>query len=311
MAKNAAQGVSGEEIWLDGKFVKWSDANIHILTHTLHYGLGVFEGIRCYAGADGRSAIFRLPEHIRRLFDSAKINLIEIPFSPEELAAVTLESLRRNNLAEGYIRPLVFIGDGAMGLHPGDNPVRVAVIAWEWGKYLGDEGMTKGIRAKVSTFARHHVNAKMTKGKTCGDYVNSILAKREALLDGFDEAIMLDTQGLVSECTGENIFLVRDGKIRTPPLYSVLDGITRASMIEVARDRGYSVEETQLTRDDLYLADEIFLTGTAAEITPIREIDYRTIGDGKRGKITEELQTAFFDIVTGVDTRYDRWRTFL
>ena len=311
MAKNAAQGVSGEEIWLDGKFVKWSDANIHILTHTLHYGLGVFEGIRCYAGADGRSAIFRLPEHIRRLFDSAKINLIEIPFSREELEAVTLESLRRNDLTEGYIRPLVFIGDGAMGLHPGDNPVRVAVIAWEWGKYLGDEGITKGIRAKVSTFARHHVNAKMTKGKTCGDYVNSILAKREALLDGFDEAIMLDTQGLVSECTGENIFLVRDGKIRTPPLYSVLDGITRASMIEVARDRGYSVEETQLTRDDLYLADEIFLTGTAAEITPIREIDYRTIGDGKRGKITEELQTAFFDIVTGVDTRYDRWRTFL
>jgi len=311
MTKNAAQGVNGEEIWLDGKFVKWSDANIHILTHTLHYGLGVFEGIRCYAGADGRSAVFRLPEHIRRLFDSAKINLIDIPFSPEELEAVSLESLRRNNLAEGYIRPLVFIGDGAMGLHPGDNPVRVSVIAWEWGKYLGDEGVVKGIRAKVSTFARHHVNAKMTNGKTCGDYVNSILAKREALLDGFDEAIMLDTQGLVSECTGENIFVVRDGKIRTPPLYSVLDGITRASMIEVARDRGYGVEETQLTRDDLYLADEIFLTGTAAEVTPIREIDYRTIGNGRRGKITEELQTAFFDIVTGVDTRYDHWRTFL
>ena len=311
MAKNAAQGVNGEEIWLDGEFVKWSDANIHILTHTLHYGLGVFEGIRCYAGADGRSAVFRLSEHIRRLFDSAKINLIEIPFAPEELEAVTLESLRRNNLAEGYIRPLVFIGDGAMGLHPGDNPIRVSVIAWEWGKYLGDEGVVKGIRAKVSTFARHHVNAKMTNGKTCGDYVNSILAKREALLDGFDEAIMLDTQGLVSECTGENIFVVRDGKIRTPPLYSVLDGITRASMIEVARDRGYSVEETQLTRDDLYLADEIFLTGTAAEVTPIREIDHRTIGDGKRGQLTEELQTAFFDIVTGVDTRYDRWRTFL
>lgn len=311
MAKNAEKGVTGEEIWLDGKFVKWSDANIHILTHTLHYGLGVFEGIRCYAGVDGRSAVFRLPEHIRRLFDSAKINLIEIPFSPEELEAVTLESLRRNKLTEGYIRPLVFIGDGAMGLHPGDNAVRVAVIAWEWGKYLGDEGVTKGIRAKVSTFARHHLNAKMTNGKTCGDYVNSILAKREALLDGFDEAIMLDTQGLVSECTGENIFVVRDGKIRTPPLYSVLDGITRASMIEVARDRGYRVEETQLTRDDLYVADEIFLTGTAAEVTPIREIDHRTIGEGKRGAITEELQTAFFDIVTGADTRYDRWRTFL
>jgi branched-chain amino acid aminotransferase len=311
MAKNAAQGVSGEEIWLDGKFVKWSDANIHILTHTLHYGLGVFEGIRCYAGTDGRSAVFRLSEHIRRLFDSAKINLIEIPYSPEELEAVTLESLRRNNLAEGYIRPLVFIGDGAMGLHPGDNEVRVSVIAWEWGRYLGDEGVAKGIRAKVSTFARHHVNAKMTNGKTCGDYVNSILAKREALLDGFDEAIMLDTQGLVSECTGENIFVVRDGKIRTPPLYSVLDGITRASMIEVARDRGYQVEETQLTRDDLYVADEIFLTGTAAEVTPIREIDHRPIGEGKRGAITEELQTAFFEIVTGADTRYDRWRTFL
>jgi len=311
MAKNTAKEVSGEEIWLDGKFVKWSDANIHILTHTLHYGLGVFEGIRCYAGTDGRSAVFRLPEHIRRLFDSAKINLIKIPFSPQELEAATLESLRRNHLAEGYIRPLVFIGDGAMGLHPGDNQVRVAVIAWEWGRYLGDEGVAKGIRAKISTFARHHVNSKMTNGKTCGDYVNSILAKREALLDGFDEAIMLDTQGLVSECTGENIFVIRDGTIRTPPLYSVLDGITRASMIEVARDRGYPVEETQLTRDDLYVADEIFLTGTAAEVTPIREIDHRTIGEGKRGVITEELQTAFFDIVTGADSRYDRWRTFL
>ncbi len=311
MAKNAAKSVSGEEIWLDGKFVKWSDANVHILTHTLHYGLGVFEGMRCYAGTDGRSAVFRLPEHIRRLFDSAKINLMKIPFTPDELAAATLESLRRNNLAEGYIRPLVFIGDGAMGLHPGDNAVRVSVIAWEWGKYLGDEGMAKGIRAKVSTFARHHVNAKMTNGKTCGDYVNSILAKREAVLDGFDEAIMLDTQGLVSECTGENIFVVRDGKIRTPPLYSVLDGITRTSMIDVARDRGYSIEETQLTRDDLYVADEIFLTGTAAEVTPIREIDHRTIGEGKRGPITEELQTAFFDVVTGADARYDHWRTFL
>jgi branched-chain amino acid aminotransferase len=311
MAQNAAQGVTGEEIWLDGKFVKWSDANVHILTHTLHYGLGVFEGIRCYAGSDGRSAVFRLPEHIRRLFDSAKINLMKIPYSQAELEEATLESLRRNHLAEGYIRPLVFIGDGAMGLHPGDNAVRVAVIAWEWGKYLGDEGVAKGIRAKISTFARHHVNAKMTKGKTCGDYVNSILAKREALLDGFDEAIMLDTQGLVSECTGENIFVVRDGTIRTPPLYSVLDGITRASMIEVARDRGFDVVETQITRDDLYVADEIFLTGTAAEVTPIREIDHREIGSGGRGPITEELQTAFFDVVTGADARYDRWRSFL
>ncbi len=311
MGQNAAKGVTGEEIWLDGKFVPWADANIHILTHTLHYGLGVFEGIRCYEGADGRSSVFRLPEHIRRLFDSAKINLMEIPYSEAELTEATLESLRRNNLAEGYIRPLVFIGDGAMGLHPGDNPVRVAVISWEWGKYLGDEGMARGIRAKVSTFARHHVNAKMTNGKTCGDYVNSILAKREALLDGFDEAIMLDTQGLVSECTGENIFVARNGRIKTPPLYSVLDGITRDSMIEVARRQGYEVEESQITRDDLYVADEIFLTGTAAEVTPIREVDHRQIGEGKRGPITEELQTAFFDIVKGADARYDRWRTLL
>ena len=311
MGKNAAKGVTGEAIWLDGEFVKWEDANVHILTHTLHYGLGVFEGIRCYAGADGRSSVFRLPEHIRRLFDSAKINLMEIPYTPEELEEATLESLRRNNLKEGYIRPLVFIGDGAMGLHPGDNPVRVSVIAWEWGKYLGDEGVANGIRAKISTFARHHVNAKMTNGKTCGDYVNSILAKREALLDGYDEAIMLDTQGLVSECTGENIFVVRDRIIKTPPLYSVLDGITRASMIEMARDRGFTVEETQITRDDLYVADEIFLTGTAAEVTPIREVDHRTIGAGKRGPVVEELQTAFFDAVTGADARYDHWRTFL
>ncbi|MBW2426440.1 MAG: branched-chain amino acid transaminase [Deltaproteobacteria bacterium] len=311
MGKNAAKGVTGEEIWLDGKFVKWPDAQIHVLTHTLHYGLGVFEGIRCYAGSDGRSAVFRLPEHIRRLFDSAKINLMEIPYSPAELEEATLESLRRNGLAEGYIRPLVFIGDGAMGLHPGENAVRVAVIAWEWGKYLGDEGVVKGIRAKISTLARHHVNAAMTNGKTCGDYVNSILAKREALLDGFDEAIMLDTQGLVSECTGENIFLVRDRRITTPGLHSILNGITRASMIEIARDRGYEVVEGQITRDDLYIADEVFLTGTAAEVTPIREIDHRTIGQGSRGPVTEELQKAYFDAVTGRDARYDRWRSFL
>lgn len=311
MAKNTAKRVTGEEIWLDGKFVKWADANVHILTHTLHYGLGVFEGIRCYAGVDGRSAIFRLSEHVRRLYDSAKINLMAIPFAPAEIEAACLESLKRNRLAAGYIRPLAFIGDGAMGLHPGENPVRVAVIAWEWGKYLGDEGMAKGIRAKISTFARHHVNAKMTNGKTCGDYVNSILAKREALLDGFDEAIMLDTQGLVSECTGENLFVVRDGRIKTPPLHSILDGITRESVIEIARDRGFEVVETALTRDDLYIADEIFLTGTAAELTPVREVDHRQIGEGRRGPVAEELQAAFFDVVTGADSRYARWRTFV
>ena len=282
MGDDAALGVTGETIWLDGEWLPWDEARVHVLTHSLHYGLGVFEGIRCYRTADDRSAIFRLPEHVRRLYDSAHINLLDIPFESEVVSEAILEALRRNNLTEGYIRPLVFIGDGAMGLNPGDNAVRVAVIAWEWGKYLGEEGMARGIRAKVSTFARHHVNAKMTNGKTCGDYVNSILAKREALLDGYDEAVMLDTQGLVSECSGENIFIVRDGKIRTPALGTILDGITRATVIQVAQDLGMEIEEAGVTRDDLYIADEIFLTGTAAEVTPIREIDHRQIGSCER-----------------------------
>ena len=233
-----ASGITGEKIWLDGRMVNWDDANVHILTHTLHYGLGVFEGIRCYRTDDGRSAVFRLTEHIRRLFESAHINLLRIPYTQDEIIGAVLDSLRANRLEEGYIRPLVFVGEGAMGLNPADNPIRVAVIVWPWGKYLGEEGMERGIRAKVSTFTRHFVNAKMTKGKTCGDYVNSILAKRESLLDGYDEAIMLDTQGLVSEASGENLFTVRDGVIRTPPLQTVLDGITRASVMELARGQG-------------------------------------------------------------------------
>ncbi len=311
MASKPQGGVSGETIWMDGEFIDWSDANIHILTHTLHYGLGVFEGIRCYETDDGRSAVFRLPEHLRRLYDSAKINLLEIPFDQAVLHDAVLESLRRNGLAAGYIRPLVFIGDGAMGLHPGDNPVRVAVISWAWGKYLGEEGMERGISAKISTFSRHYVNSKMTNGKTCGDYVNSILAKREALLDGYDEAIMLDSQGLVSEATGENVFVVRDGVISTPPLYSVLDGITRETLMELARAQGYDVVERGITRDDLYIADEIFLTGTAAEVTPIRELDHRRVGAGKRGPVAEKLQAAFFDAVSGKLPQYDRWLTYL
>jgi branched-chain amino acid aminotransferase len=291
--------------------VDWGDANIHILTHTLHYGLGVFEGIRCYRTDDGRSAVFRLPEHIRRLFESAHINLLEIPFSPEEITEAVLECLRVNKLPEGYIRPLVFVGEGAMGLNPADNPVRVSVIVWPWGKYLGEEGMERGIRAKVSTFSRHFVNAKMTKGKTCGDYVNSILAKRESLLDGYDEAIMLDTQGLVSEASGENIFTVRDGTIRTPPLQTVLDGITRSSVMELARARDFCVGEGAITRDDLYIADEVFLTGTAAEVTPIREIDNRKIGEGKRGPVAKALQDAFFDVVAGRDPKHEHWLTYV
>jgi len=303
--------VSGEKIWVDGGFVDWSDANVHLLTHTLHYGLGVFEGIRCYRTEDGRSAVFRLPEHIRRLFDSARINLLEIPFTPDVIEAATAETMRQNHLTEGYMRPLVFIGDGEMGLNPGSNRIRVAIMAWAWGKYLGEESMVSGIRAKVSTYSRHYVNAKMTKGKTCGDYVNSILAKREALLDGYDEAIMLDTNGLVSEATGENIFLVRDGVLRTPPSHTVLDGITRATVCELALDKGIPVEQRPITRDDLYIADEVFLTGTAAEVTPVREIDRRTIGSGTRGPITKRLQETFFDVVAGREPKYERWLRYL
>ena len=298
--------ITGEKIWLDGQFVDWADAKIHILTHTLHYGLGVFEGIRCYRTADGRSAVFRLADHVRRLFDSARINLMEIPFGQKEIEEVSLETLRLNQLKEGYIRPIAFIGEGAMGLNPGTNAIRVAVIAWPWGSYLGEDGMRNGIRAKISSFSRHHVNAKMTKGKTCGDYVNSILAKREALLDGYDEAIMLDVQGLVSEASGENVFVVRDGVLQTPPLYSVLDGITRETVCELARSRDIQVEERQITRDDLYIADEIFLTGTAAEVTPIREVDHRAIGNGSRGPLTKALQEAYFDVVAGRDPNFER-----
>ena len=311
MTDEAAAGVTGEAIWLDGEFVPWDEAQVHILTHTLHYGLGVFEGIRCYRTDDGRSAVFRLSEHVERLFDSAHINLIDVPFPRAEVEEACLETLRRNHLEEGYLRPLVFLGSGAMGLNPGGNPVRVAIIGWEWGAYLGQEGMERGIRAKVSTYMRHHVNAKMTKGKTCGDYVNSVLAKREALLDGYDEAIMLDTHGLVSEATGENLFAFRDGALRTPPLQTVLAGITRAAVITMARDAGIEVIEAPMTRDELYISDEVFLTGTAAEVTPVREIDRRVIGEGRRGPIAQQLQEGFFRAAKGQDDRYARWLTYV
>jgi branched-chain amino acid aminotransferase len=311
MTQKSTTQVRGDKIWMDGALVAWDEATVHVLTHTLHYGLGVFEGIRCYRTADGRSAVFRLGEHVRRLFESAHINLMEVPFPRARIEAAVAETLRANRLAEGYIRPLVFLGHGAMGLNPADNPVRVAVAVWPWGKYLGDEGMERGIRAKVSTFSRHHVNAKMTKGKTCGDYVNSILAKREALLDGYDEAILLDTQGLVAEASGENLFLVRDGVLRTPPLPTVLGGITRDAVLTLARDKGVPVAESPVTRDELYIADEVFLTGTAAEVTPIREIDRRRIGAGARGPITKVLQAAFFDVVAGRDRKYEHWLTYV
>jgi len=300
-----------KKIWMDGKFVDWDGANVHILTHTLHYGLGVFEGIRCYLCADGRSAIFRLPEHVERLFNGAHAVLLNIPFSREEIIAAILETLRVNGQKAGYIRPLVFIGDGAMGLHPQNNPVRVAVVTWPWGAYLGEEGLAKGIRAKVSSYIRHHVNIMMTKTKTCGNYVNSILAKLEVTKDGYDEAIMLDTEGYICEASGENIFIVRHGRMKTPPLTSILPGITRDTVMTIARDLGLVVEEQRFSRDELYMADEAFFTGTAAEITPIREVDRRTIGKGEPGPVTKKLQEIFFQVVKGAKPEYQRWLTYV
>lgn len=300
-----------KKIWMDGEFVDWGDANVHILTHTLHYGLGAFEGIRCYQCEDGRSAVFRLPEHVERLFHSAHSVLLKIPFSREEITRAILDTLHINEQRAAYVRPIVFVGDGAMGLHPQDNPVRVCIATWPWGAYLGEEGLLKGIRAKVSSFTRHHVNVMMTKTKTCGNYVNSILAKLEVTRDGYDEAIMLDTEGYVCEATGENIFVARQGRLKTPPLTSILPGITRDSVITIARDLGFQVQEERLTRDELYIADEVFFTGTAAEITPVREVDQRPIGQGQPGPLTRKLQDTFFDVVRGNLSAYRHWLTYL
>ena len=293
---------------MDSRFVDWDDANVHVLTHTLHYGLGVFEGIRCYRTEKG-SAIFRLDEHVERLFDSAHIFMMEMPFSRKQIASAIVETVKVNKIRECYIRPLVYIGYGAMGLYPKDNPVRVSIAVWPWGAYLGDEGIKNGIRIKVSSFTRHHVNVDMTRGKVCGYYVNSQIAKKEAIACGYDEALMLDTEGYVSEGSGENVFIVRDGKIKTTPLTSILEGITRESIIRIARDMKIPVLEERFTRDELYIADEAFFTGTAAEVTPIREVDGRKIGEGKRGKITAKLQKVFFDTVQGKNKKYASWLT--
>lgn len=299
------------KIWMDGKLIPWDEANVHILTHTLHYGLGVFEGIRCYKCADGRSAVFRLREHVERLFGSAKISFIDIPFSEDDIAEAIIETLKVNDMDEGYIRPIVFIGDGAMGVHPQTNPIRTAIVTWKWGAYLGDDGLTKGIRVKTSSFSRHHVNTSMTKSKTCGYYVNSILAKLEVTKAGYDEAVMLDTDGYVSEGSGENIFIVKNNKIKTTPLTSVLGGITRDAIIALAEDLGFPLTEERFTRDEVYTADEAFFTGTAAEVTPIREIDDRPIGNGTAGPVTKKLQKAFFDSVKGKDKKHENWLTYL
>jgi branched-chain amino acid aminotransferase len=297
-----------EKIWMDGEFVAWQDANVHILTHSLHYGLAAFEGIRCYKGQSG-SAIFRLQEHVDRLFDSAHIGMMAMPYDKKQIAEAIIDTVRVNRLDACYIRPLVYIGYGAMGVHPGNNPIRVAIAVWKWGAYLGDDALANGMRACVSSFTRHHVNVSMTKGKISGYYVNSILAKRDAKASGFDEAILLDAEGYVSEGSGENVFIVRKGKLKTTPLTSILEGITRNSVIELARERKIPVVEERFTRDEMYIADEVFVTGTAAELTPVREIDNRTIGTGKPGPVTLALQKAFFSIVRGEDPAHESWLT--
>jgi branched-chain amino acid aminotransferase len=300
------------KIWMDGELVAWDDANVHVLTHSLHYGLGAFEGIRAYKRANGKSFVFKLREHIDRLFDSCKMTLLKPEFTREQVMTACLDTLRANGLDEGYLRPMVFMGDGAMGIYAPNNPVRTTVIAWKWGAYLGDEALKNGIRAKISSFARHHINVSLAKGKIMGQYTNSVLAKREAKFGGYDEAILLDASGYVSEGSGENLFIVKKGVLQTPDLSSsILQGITRDTVIQLAREMGYEVQETRITRDQLWLADEVFLTGTAAEITPVREVDNRAIGDGTVGPMTKAIQAKYFDVVKGADTSHAEWLTAL
>ena len=297
-------------IWFDGKMVPWERANVHVLTHTLHYGLGIFEGIRCY-NTDNGPAIFRLKSHTKRFLNSAHILNMKIPFSFDELYEATKETVKQNNLKECYIRPLGFIGYGDMGLYPQHNKIQVAIAAWPWGTYLGKEGIKNGIRVKVSSFTRNQIDSSMTKSKTCGNYVNSQLAKWEAIDAGYDEAILLDSEGYASEGSAECLFAVRDGIIYTPPFGTILEGITRSSVVKIAEDLGYRVKEDRLTRDQLYVSDELFLAGTAAEITPIRDLDGRTIGNGSRGEITEKIQLIYFDAVHGNKKEYRRWLDFV
>jgi len=300
--------IKADTIWMDGKLVPWDQAQVHVLTHSLHYGLGIFEGIRCYKGEKG-SAIFRLKEHIARLFASAHIVRMKLPYAPEQLEAAVVDTVRANRLEACYIRPIAFIGAGEMGLYVKENPIHVAVAAWSWGTYLGDEGLRNGIRVKISSFARHHVNISLTRAKVTGYYVNSQLAKYEAKEAGYDEALLLDTEGYVAEGPGENIFIVRKGVLTTTPLTSILEGITRDSVLQLAREAKIPVAEERFTRDELYLADEAFFTGTAAELTPIREVDGRTIGSGKPGPFTQQLQERFFSIVRGADPAHRAWLT--
>ncbi len=299
-------------IWYDGKLVPWRDATTHVLTHSLHYGLAVFEGVRAYktdVSSGLGTAIFRLKEHTQRLFNSAKIYQMAMPYSKEEIMEAQREVVRANNLESCYLRPLAFYGSEKMGVSPKGAKVHITIAAWPWGAYLGEDGLKKGIRVKTSSFARHHVNVTMARAKVSSTYANSILANNEATDHGYDEALLLDTEGYVAEGAGENLFIVRDGKISTPELTSALDGITWRSIQIVCGDLGIPVEPRKITRDDVYIADEAFFTGTAAEVTPIRELDGRIIGEGSRGPITEKIQAAFFDIVNGRNPKYHAWLT--
>ncbi|AOB30178.1 branched-chain amino acid aminotransferase [Bordetella sp. H567] len=295
-------------IWYDGKLVPWRDATTHVLTHSLHYGLSVFEGVRAYK-TDGGTAIFRLKDHTKRLFNSAHIYQIPIPYDAETLEAAQCEVVRANQLESCYLRPLVFYGSEKMGVSPKGAKVHVAIAAWPWGAYLGEQALAEGIRVKVSSYARQHVNVTMPRAKVATTYANSIIANSEALQDGYDEALLLDTEGFVAEGAGENIFIVKDGVLVEPEIASALTGITRSTIHALAADLGIPLLTRRLTRDDVYIADEAFFTGTAAEVTPIREVDNRRIGAGRRGPVTERLQQAFFDLVQGRNAKYQAWLT--
>jgi len=294
------------KIWFDGKMVDWRDAKIHVLTHTLHYGMGVFEGVRAYHAEEG-TAIFRLQEHTDRLFNSAKIMNMDMPYSKDEINQAQLDAVKVNNLDSAYLRPMAFYGSEGMGLRADGLKTHVIVAAWNWGAYLGKDALEQGIRIRTSSFTRHHPNIAMCKAKANGNYINSMLALSDALKDGYDEALLLDVDGFVAEGSGENFFLVKDGVIYTPELSSALDGITRKTVIQLAEEEGYKVIEKRITRDEVYIADEAFFTGTAAEVTPIRELDRRTIGCGSRGPITEVLQTKYFDVVHGRSAAHKDW----
>jgi branched-chain amino acid aminotransferase len=306
MAMDDRDGV----IWFDGELVPWRDAKVHVLTHTLHYGMGVFEGIRAYTTERG-PAVFRLKEHVKRFFNSAHILGMKIPYDINIIEQACRDAVVKNNLGTAYIRPVCFYGSEGMGLRADGLKSHVAVAAWEWGAYLGTDGMEKGIRIRTSSFTRHHVNISMCKAKANGHYINSMLALQEALQDGYDEALLLDNEGYVAEGSGENIFIVRDGIIYTPDLTSALEGITRDALIQLAEEAGYIVREKRITRDEVYIADEAFFTGTAAEVTPVRELDNRTIGSGSRGPVTKKLQAMFFDVAGGRNDSHPDWLTYL